>query len=112
MDFEKIKEILHDCFDDARDVLPFGDDYTFPDFWSWINSREVEIIAILSMVKPEDTSGNSLHKHFVNGSACATHKIKQLPYLQWHEWAESLDKKGIKQVQCDKCKRWLFPEEI
>jgi len=48
----------------------------------------------------------------VNGSACDTHKIKQLPYLQWHEWAESLHKKGIKQVQCNKCKRWLFPEEI
>jgi hypothetical protein len=44
--------------------------------------------------------------------ACESHNIKQLPYLKWHEWAESLDKKGIKQVQCEKCKRWFFPEKI
>lgn len=87
------------------------------DFAVWYSGMERKKVEIayqryLREEKPETTSENSLHKHIVNGSACATHKIKQLPYLQWHEWAESLDKKGIKQVQCDKCKRWLFPEEF
>lgn len=49
-----------------------------------------------------------------NGSdMCPSHKpnLKD-SYVQWHDWAESQAKKGIKQTQCEKCKRWFFPSEL
>ena len=44
--------------------------------------------------------------------ACDHHKKKHLPYVVWNEWADSLEKQGITQSQCDICKHWLYPEEI
>jgi len=68
---------------------------------------------IQERAKAESINENSgLHKHVVNGSACKSHKIKELPYLAWQEWAEKQHKKGINQYKCSKCKRWLFPTEI
>lgn len=43
---------------------------------------------------------------------CVRHKPKQLGYLQWHDWAEKKIKRGAKQKQCPKCKRWYFKEEF
>ena len=47
------------------------------------------------------------------GDMCPSHKpnLKD-SYVQWHDWAESQAKKGIKQTQCKKCKRWFFPSEM
>jgi len=47
------------------------------------------------------------------GDMCQSHKpnLKD-SYVQWHDWAESQAKKGIKQIQCEKCKRWFFPSEL
>ena len=44
---------------------------------------------------------------------CPSHKpnLKD-SYVQWHDWAESQAEKGIKQTQCEQCKRWLFPSEF
>ena len=105
MDFEKIKEILHDCFDDARDVLPFGDDYTFPDFWSWINSREVEIIGILSMVKPEDTSENSLHKHDVSNNEALESSSDGVAACNCEKPHPRFD--SYNNIFCAKCNRYI-----
>jgi hypothetical protein len=43
---------------------------------------------------------------------CITHKPIDLPYNKWHDWADEMSKKGIKQSQCDICKHWFFPEEL
>ena len=47
------------------------------------------------------------------GDMCPSHKpnLKD-SYVQWQDWAESQAKKGIKQTQCEKCKRWFFPSEL
>ena len=44
--------------------------------------------------------------------SCTRHKPKQLGYLQWHDWAEKKIKRGAKQKQCPKCKKWYFKEEF
>jgi hypothetical protein len=33
-------------------------------------------------------------------------------YLQWHEWAETQHKAGLRQVQCGKCLLWRYPQEL
>ena len=43
---------------------------------------------------------------------CKSHKPKELPYNQRFEWAEDQASQGIKQTQCQKCKRWFFPSEF
>lgn len=42
---------------------------------------------------------------------CKSHKPKKLTYIQWIEWSDKKIKRGAKQKQCHKCKRWLFKEE-
>lgn len=49
MDFEKLKELLQDCFDCSRDKLPFDDEYTFETFESWFNSRKEEVDELMSV---------------------------------------------------------------
>jgi hypothetical protein len=47
------------------------------------------------------------------GDMCPSHKPNLKDnYVQWHDWAESQAEKGIKQTQCEKCKRWFFPSEF
>lgn len=41
---------------------------------------------------------------------CTTHKTETMSYLEWHAWAEERVKKGDKQKQCPKCKRWFFED--
>lgn len=33
-------------------------------------------------------------------------------YLAWHEWANVQAKAGLKQVECGRCCRWKFPQEL
>lgn len=33
-------------------------------------------------------------------------------YLDWHEWAEIQHKGGLRQVQCPKCGKWQYPQEL
>jgi len=35
-------------------------------------------------------------------------KNEELGYLAWHDWADSMAKKGEKQTQCPVCKKWFF----
>lgn len=48
----------------------------------------------------------------VTPSPSCSHKTRELPYVAWHEWAEDMNSKGIRQTQCPVCKLWLFPEEL
>jgi hypothetical protein len=41
---------------------------------------------------------------------CTSHKTETMGYLEWHAWAEERVKKGDKQKQCPKCKRWFFED--
>lgn len=43
---------------------------------------------------------------------CDSHTPKVLLYIQQIAWAEKQAKKGLKQTQCKKCKRWFFPSEF
>ena len=42
---------------------------------------------------------------------CKRHRPKKLPYIQWHQWAEKMVKRGSKQMFCGKCQRFYFPVE-
>lgn len=33
-------------------------------------------------------------------------------YLNWHAWAEVQSKAGLKQVKCDRCRLFRFPQEL
>ena len=33
-------------------------------------------------------------------------------YCEWHEWADVQHKAGLRQVVCDRCLKWKFPQEI
>ena len=33
-------------------------------------------------------------------------------YLAWHEWADIQHKAGLRQVQCGRCGKWRFPQEL
>lgn len=33
-------------------------------------------------------------------------------YLAWHEWADMQAKAGLKQVECGRCGKWRFPQEL
>jgi len=41
---------------------------------------------------------------------CNSH-TDPLPYLDWHDKAAKLSKKGIKQIKCKKCGLYLWPYE-
>ena len=43
---------------------------------------------------------------------CKSHTPKVLSYNMRAEWAEKQAEKGLKQTQCEKCKRWFFPSEL
>ncbi len=32
-------------------------------------------------------------------------------YFAWHDWAEAQTAHGLKQKQCQCCRKWLFPQE-
>jgi uncharacterized OB-fold protein len=33
-------------------------------------------------------------------------------YAGWHEWAEAQELHGLKQGNCEKCGRYVFPQEM
>jgi len=33
-------------------------------------------------------------------------------YNDWHAWAEVQEKAGLRQVQCSRCSKWNYPQEI
>ncbi len=33
-------------------------------------------------------------------------------YLQWHEWASTQDKAGLRQARCPGCSLWRYPQEF
>jgi len=33
-------------------------------------------------------------------------------YLDWHEWAETQHKGGLRQVECPGCSKWRYPQEL
>ncbi len=33
-------------------------------------------------------------------------------YLEWHEWADTQHKAGLRQKQCGQCGKWRFPQEL
>lgn len=33
-------------------------------------------------------------------------------YLAWHEWAEVQHKAGLRQVQCGRCGKWQYPQQL
>ena len=45
---------------------------------------------------------------------CADHIASddKLSYLAWHEKSERSQEQGLKQTQCDECKRWHWPWEM
>jgi len=43
---------------------------------------------------------------------CKHHRPVDLPYLQWHEWAEKKHRAGERQRRCKKCNRVFFKEEF
>lgn len=52
-----------------------------------------------------------------NGIMCTQEKFKpgdQAPsgYLAWHEWAEVQHKAGLRQVECGRCCKWQYPQEL
>lgn len=42
---------------------------------------------------------------------CSFHKPRKYGYIKYHKWAQWMHKRGIDQVQCPDCKRFLFPCE-
>lgn len=33
-------------------------------------------------------------------------------YMEWHNWARTQYRAGLRQLQCIGCGRWLFPQEV
>lgn len=33
-------------------------------------------------------------------------------YLDWHEWAQVQHKAGLRQVECPRCSKWKYPQEL
>lgn len=33
-------------------------------------------------------------------------------YLNWHEWAEIQHKAGLRRVECGRCGKWRYPQEL
>jgi hypothetical protein len=60
------------------------------------------------------TEHQSKYKKIADSSItrCPEHKVKDMSYGEWQEWADQLHNKGIRQKQCPVCTRWLFPEEF
>lgn len=48
----------------------------------------------------------------LNKLGCEHHKISELGYVNWHNWADMKTRQGHKQRQCPKCEKWLFKCEI
>lgn len=43
---------------------------------------------------------------------CEHHQPVELGYIEWDRWANRMMRKGYKQVRCEVCKLYLFPEEL
>jgi hypothetical protein len=48
----------------------------------------------------------------VNNKICLSHKPLYLYNSNWEVEAEKRHRKGVKQKQCPKCKRWLWKDEM
>jgi polyferredoxin len=33
-------------------------------------------------------------------------------YLDWHEWAETQHKSGLRQKECGRCGKWKYPQQM
>lgn len=33
-------------------------------------------------------------------------------YVDWHEWAEIQHKAGLRQIECGRCGKWRYPQEL
>ena len=33
-------------------------------------------------------------------------------YLAWHEWADVQHKAGLRQVECGRCGKWCYPQQL
>ena len=33
-------------------------------------------------------------------------------YLEWQEWADAQHKAGLRQVECGRCGKWQFPQQL
>ena len=33
-------------------------------------------------------------------------------YCDWHEWAKVQHRAGLRQVRCDICSKWKYPQEV
>lgn len=58
---------------------------------------------------------------FGDGQAIITHQdgwqAGDMPppdhdYLGWHAWAEVQHKAGLRQVECGKCSKWQYPQQL
>ena len=52
-----------------------------------------------------------------NGIVCVQQSYRpgdQPPagYLAWHEWAGTQHKAGLRQKECGRCGKWLYPQEL
>jgi hypothetical protein len=43
---------------------------------------------------------------------CKKHKVEELSYLAWHEYAKERTQNGDKQTECKVCGRWYFENEL
>ena len=44
-----------------------------------------------------------------------TYEVGSMPpsgYVAWYDWAEAQIRGGLKQKKCDKCGKFLFPQEL
>lgn len=72
----------------------------FEDFSKWLGVRVGELRSEVDALKEE-----------IQGM----YEVGSMPpdgYIAWDNWAEAQVKGGLKQIQCEGCKLYLFPQEI
>lgn len=64
------------------------------------------------MKKIKEKILNSTNTVLAESKICQSHKPIYLTYFAWQREVEKRHRKGMKQKQCEVCKRWLFKDEM
>jgi len=78
----------------------------------FITSRVLCLLKIYNLKKIKEKILNSTNTVLAESKICPTHKPLYLGYLDWHTEVEKRHRKGMKQKQCEVCKRWLWKDEM
>jgi hypothetical protein len=96
----------HQVFEALVNIIEIGKrDMTNPKYDSYFQEAK----EVIKKARAIDAPGPHIE---ITPEPCPSHKDPFPGYIEWHNWADGLIRKGIRQTLCYNCGRWFFPQEM